>query len=122
MVDGFRIADLAVRSRFLEADNPDSSIKRSAGKDHMGGKAIVVWRVRMKAKSVSGTWKWRRPTAWGLVILCGLGVIEGILIYCNFFPDPSDSDDGVMFSLASFLVGSLLIICVSILLTEKKSV
>ena len=76
----------------------------------------------MKAKSASGTWKWRRPTAWGLAILCVLAVIEGILIFCDFFPDPSVSDDGGMFSLASFLVGSLLIICVMILMTEKKSV
>ena len=76
----------------------------------------------MKAKSVSGTWKWRRPTALGLAILCVLAVIEAILIFCDFFPDPSVSDDGGMFSLASFIVGSVLIIWASIVLTEKSSV
>jgi hypothetical protein len=92
------------------------------GKDHRGGKAIPVWRVRMKAKSVSGTWKWRRPTAWGLAILCVLAVIEGILLYCLFFPDPSVPDEQTILTAASFVVGSLLLICVSILLTEKSSV
>jgi len=75
----------------------------------------------MKAKSVSGTWKWRRPTAWGLVILCVLAAIEGILLYCMFFP-PFDSDNNGIFDLASFVVSSLLVICASILLTEKTSV
>lgn len=92
------------------------------GKDQMGGKAIAVRRVRMNAKSVSGTWKWRRPTAWGLVILCVLAVIEGILLYCAFFPDPSNSDEQSTFNVASSLVGWLLVICVMILLTEKNSV
>jgi len=73
----------------------------------------------MKAKSVSGTWRWRRPTAWGLAMLCVLAVIEGIIIYFMFFPDPSVSDDGTL-SAASLLVGSLLVICASILLTEKS--
>lgn len=82
--------------------------------------AITVWRVRMKAKSVSDTWKWRRPTAWGLVILCPLAVIEGILLYCMFFP-PFDSNDNGMFSFASLVVSSLLLICASFLLTEKTS-
>ena len=91
-------------------------------KDHRVGKAIAVWRVRMKAKSVSGTWRWRRPTTWGLAILCVLAVIEGILTYCIFFPGPSVSDEQGTLSAASFLVGSLLIICASILLTEKTSV
>ena len=76
----------------------------------------------MKAKSVSGTWKWRRPTAWGLVILCVLAVIEGILLYCLFFPDPSDSDEQAILDVASSLVGWLLVMCVMILLTEKTSV
>jgi hypothetical protein len=76
----------------------------------------------MKAKSVSGTWKWRRPTAWGLVILCVLAVIEGIILYCLFFPDLFDSDDQVMLDVASLLVGWLLVICAMILLTEKTSV
>jgi len=92
------------------------------GKDNRGGMAIAVWRVRMKAKSVSGTWRWRRPTAWGLAILCVLAVIEGILIYCLFFPGPSVSDEQGILSAASFLVGSLLVICASILLTEKNGV
>ncbi|MCJ7463880.1 MAG: hypothetical protein MUO81_03970 [Thermoplasmata archaeon] len=76
----------------------------------------------MKAKSVSDTWKWRRPTAWGLVILCVLAVIEGILLYCIFFPSPFDSDDNGILDFASFVVSSLLVICASILLTEKTSV
>jgi polyferredoxin len=76
----------------------------------------------MKAKSKSDTWRWRRPTAWGLVILSVLAVIEGILIYCAFFPDPSFSDGQSMFDVASLLVGWLLVFCVMILLTEKKSV
>jgi hypothetical protein len=73
----------------------------------------------MKAKSVKGTWKWRRPTAWGLVILGVPAVIEGILLYCIFFP-PFDSDDNGMLSFASLVVGSLLVICASVLLTEKN--
>ena len=76
----------------------------------------------MKAKSVSGTWKWRRPTAWGLVILCGLAVIEGLVFYCKFAVIPSDSDEQAMFDIASLLVGWLLVFCVMILLTEKSSV
>lgn len=76
----------------------------------------------MKAKSVSDTWKWRRPTAWGLVILCVLAVIEGILLYCLFFPDPSDSDEQGILDVTSLLVGWLLVFCVMILLTEKNSV
>ena len=75
----------------------------------------------MKAKSVSGTWKWRRPTAWGLVILCVLAVIEGILLYCALLPDPPVSDAQSIFDVASLLVGWLLVICVMILLTEKNS-
>ena len=78
--------------------------------------AIAVWRGRMKTRSKSDTWRWRRPTAWGLAILCVLTIIEGIIIYCDFA-----SDDQGMFSLASLLVGSLLVICASILLTEKSS-
>jgi len=71
----------------------------------------------MKAKSMSGTWKWKKPTAWGLAILCVLAVIEGVLIYCDFaFDDPGT------FSFASFIVGSLLLICASILMTEKSSI
>jgi len=73
----------------------------------------------MRAKPVSGTWRWRRPTAWGLAILCVLAVIEGTIIYFMFFPKPSVSDDGTL-SAASLLVGSLLVICASILLTEKN--
>ena len=76
----------------------------------------------MNAKSVSGTWKWRRPTAWGLVILCALAVIEGILLYCLFFPGSSDSDEQAIVNVASTLVGWLLVFCVMILLTEKNSV
>jgi hypothetical protein len=82
--------------------------------------AITDWRVSMKAKSVSGTWKWRRPTAWGLVILGPLAVIEGIILYFIFFPGPSDYDETGILSFASFLLGSLLMICASILLTEKE--
>ena len=81
----------------------------------------MVRRVRMKAKSVSDTWKWRRPTAWDLVILCPLAVIEGILQYCMFFP-PFDSDNNGIFAFASLVMGSLLVICASFLLTEKSSV
>ena len=83
--------------------------------------AIAVWRGRMKTRSKSDTWRWRRPTAWGLVILCALAVFEAVLVYSSFFP-PFDSGDNGIFDLASLVVGTLLLICFSILLTEKTGV
>jgi hypothetical protein len=80
--------------------------------------AIAVWRVRMKAKSESETWRWRRPTSWGLVILSIPAAIEGMILYCLFFP-PFGSDDNGILNFASLVMGSLLVICIMILLTEK---
>ncbi len=75
----------------------------------------------MKADSESSAWKWRRPTAWGLAILCSLSIVEGILVYLSFFPGSSDFNDSGMMDLASFVIGSLLLICAAILLTERTS-
>jgi hypothetical protein len=73
----------------------------------------------MKADTGSGKWKWRKPTALGLAILCALAMIEAILVCFAFFPDPLDSADNGMLDLASTVIGSLLLICTSFLLTER---